>query len=108
MDSCQLVGKYSKPALAGNARNSGDAGVKIAVAGLTGVESAISRLDSPALDDGLLIPPGYVAHAPAPALPGASEAAIAETTGHQSLDMVRRYTRKADRFRRGVSGKVGL
>jgi hypothetical protein len=38
----------------------------------------------------------------------ASEAAIAETTGHTSLDMVRRYTRKADPFRCGVSGKVGL
>ena len=42
------------------------------------------------------------------ALAGASEAEIAETTGHKSLDMVRRYTRKADPFRRGVSGKVGL
>ncbi len=42
------------------------------------------------------------------ALAGASEAAIAETTGHKSLDMVRRYTRKADPFRRGVSRKVGL
>ena len=41
------------------------------------------------------------------ALAGASEAEIAETTGHKSLDMVRRYTRKADPFRRGVSGKVG-
>jgi hypothetical protein len=39
---------------------------------------------------------------------GASKAAIAETTGHQSHDMVRRYMRKADPFRRGVSDKVGL
>ncbi len=38
----------------------------------------------------------------------ASEATIDETTGHTSLDMVRRYTRKADPFRRGVSSKVGL
>ena len=39
---------------------------------------------------------------------GASEAAIAETTGHKRLDMVRRYMRKADPFCHGVSGKVGL
>ena len=45
---------------------------------------------------------------PAPARAGASEAASAETTGHKSLDMVRRYTRKANPFRRGMSGKVGL
>ena len=41
------------------------------------------------------------------ALPGANEAEIAETTGHKSRDMVPRYTRKAEPFRRGVSGKVG-
>ena len=52
--------------------------------------------------------PGYVAHAPALGLAGTSEAEIAETTGHTSLDMVRRYTRKADPFRRGVSDKVKL
>jgi integrase len=42
------------------------------------------------------------------ALAGASETEIAETTGHKSLDMVRRYTRKADPFKRGVAGRVGL
>jgi hypothetical protein len=63
------------------------------------------------LDDGLLIPKDMSRVPPSPALgarAGASEAAIAETTGHKSLDMVRRYTRKANPFRRSVSGKVGL
>ena len=41
-------------------------------------------------------------------LASASEAEITATTGHTSLDMVRRYTRKAAPFRRDVSGKVGL
>jgi hypothetical protein len=44
----------------------------------------------------------------ASALAGASAAALAETTGQTSLDIVRRYPRKAHPFRRGVSGKVGL
>ena len=60
------------------------------------------------LDDGLRIPRDMSPLTSAPARAGASEAAIAETTGHKSLDTVRRYTRKADPFRRGVSGKVGL
>jgi hypothetical protein len=52
--------------------------------------------------------PGDKSSMPPPALAGASEAAIAETTGYKRLDMVRRYARKADPFRRGVSDKVGL
>ena len=60
------------------------------------------------LDDGLLIPTDMSPLTSAPALAGASEAAIAETTGHKSLDMVRRYTRKADPFRAGVADKVKL
>ena len=58
-------------------------------------------------DDGLLIPHDMSPMPSSAPLAGASEAASAETTGHKSLDMVRRYTRKADPFRRGVSGKVG-
>ncbi len=80
----------------------------------TGVKPAISALTpqrirlAASLDDGLLIPVDMSPRTSAPAPAGASEAAIAETTGHKSLDMVRRYTRKAGPFRRGVSGKVGL
>jgi hypothetical protein len=60
------------------------------------------------LNDGVLIPVDMSPFTSAPARARASEAAIAETTGHTSLDLVRRYTHKADPFRRGVSGKVGL
>ena len=60
------------------------------------------------LDDGLPIPMDMSPMPSSASLAGASEAEIAETTGHKSLDLVRRYTRKADPFRRGVSGKVGL
>ena len=80
----------------------------------TGVEPATFALTARRiilavlLDDGLLIPQDMSPTLFSPALAGASEAAIAETTGHKSLDMVRRYTRKADPFRRGMSGKVGL
>ena len=47
----------------------------------------------------MLIPADMSPSAPSPARAGASEAAIAETTEHKSLDMVRRNTRKADPFR---------
>lgn len=67
--------------------------------------STVSEVSSTARYAGHSLRAGLVTSA---ALAGASEAEIAETTGHKSLDMVRRYTRKADPFRRGVSGKVGL
>ena len=88
--------------------------VKAEIAELTRVKPAISALTprcivlAASLDDVLLIPVDMSPMLSSACLAGASEAAIAETTGHTSLDMVRRYTRKADRFRRGVSGKVGL
>ena len=65
-------------------------------------------------EDGTLDLDRYAGHSlraglvTAAALAGVGEAEIAETTRHKSLDMIRRYTRKADPFRRGVSGKVGL
>lgn len=48
---------------------------------------------------------GFVTNAK---LRGASDAAVMDQTGHKSLEMVRRYTRRTDAWNGAASGQLGL
>jgi hypothetical protein len=39
---------------------------------------------------------------------GADEAAVMDQTGHRSVEMVRRYTRRLDAWSKPASSKLGL
>jgi integrase len=47
-------------------------------------------------------------HATSAAIAGASERSIMRQTGHQSVQMVRRYIRDGNLFRENSAGKLGL
>jgi integrase len=47
-------------------------------------------------------------HATSAAIAGASERSIMKQTGHQSVQMVRRYIRDGNLFRENSGGKLGL
>jgi len=47
-------------------------------------------------------------HATSAAIAGASERSIMNQTGHQSVQMVRRYIREGSLFRENSAGKLGL
>ena len=70
------------------------------------VKAAASRAGlDPTLVSGHSLRAGFVATA---TLNGASDAAVMEQSGHRSIEMLRRYTRRAEERNAPASGKLGL